>query len=67
MGFSLTKKQKVTVLDWYLKCADSKSACEDNSVLGITDYDYRAARDEVDSLLEKVFDLAIAALKRGEL
>lgn len=63
----LNKKQKKAVLEWYLQSADSKSVCEDDSILGLKEDEYRAARDAVDELLEKVFDLAVAALKRGEL
>ena len=63
----LNKEQKQKVLEWYLQSADSKSVCEDDSILGLKEDEYRAARDAVDELLEKVFDLAVKALKRGEL
>ena len=66
-GEMLNKEQKQKVLEWYLQSGDSKSVCEDDSILGLKEGEYRDARDAVDELLEKVFDLAVAALKRGEL
>lgn len=63
----LSKEQKQKVLDWYLQSGDSKSVCEDDSILGLKDDEYHDAREAVSVLLEKVFDLATEALKRGEL
>lgn len=63
----LNKEQKQKVLEWYLQSGDSKSVCEDDSILGLNEGEYRDARDAVDELLEKVFTLAAEALKRGEL